>query len=220
MSDGGIENYTELVQAIEDQMARNDIIDRIPRWIQLTELDIIRDCRIADSDQVITGTLSTTDPFINLPAGIIAPRHIEIQSTPLRTVTIVSLKKRSDVLENDVGNLPRVMTQVGNQLYFAPAPKTAEAYQLFYYGKPPPLSPSNPTNLLLDIGADLLFYGALKEGASWAGDLERKLEFMGEYVAKKESVKRAYFRQRTGGGVLRVRPDFAPGDVHDQGSVG
>ena len=95
----------------------------------------------------------------------------------------------------------------------------ADTYHLFYYGKPRPLSEENPTNDLLDMGPDVLKYQALMYSAPYLGDDERLSTWAALYVSGAKSLKREYWDAHFAGGITRIRPDFAPGDTHDQGAI-
>ena len=207
-----IRNYNELVQSIANEIVRSDLHAQIPEWIQLAEYSLNRFMNVDDAEQFTTGVFVVDQDYIDMPMGFKRALHIEIQTSPLRVPSIVSLDKRSDVLENDLSGLPRTISWVGRRAYLAPVPKTAETYHLFYVGLPIPLSQENQTNDLLEIGADVLKYSALMYSAPFLGEDERLGTWRAIIDRDKIDLKKEYWNTQASGGVLRIRPDFAPYD--------
>lgn len=214
-----ISNYNELVTSIAKELEREDLLYMVPEWIQLAEASLGRFIKLIDGEQVTTGATVIDEATITFPIGFKRAEHIELQDDPLRVLNIVSWDKRSDVLINDLSGRPRTITYLGRVGYLAPVPKNVEAYTLFYYGKPPPLGEDQPSNDLLEMGPDVLKYEALKYSAPWLMDDERLLTWEALLTPARTLLKKEYWDSHAGGGILRVRPDFAPGDSHDQSSA-
>lgn len=210
-----IESYDDLVSEIANTLSRNDLLDQVPSWVQTAEQYIIREARVPDGEYFTTGTFVVDQAYIDMPRGFKRPRHIEVQGSPLRILEHVDMTKRSDVLENDSGGtIPRSISYLGRRAWLAPVPKSAETYHLFYYGKPPPLGPDNPTSELLEHGVDALMYQALTYSAPFLGEDERIVSWQALAAAAVQSVKKDFWDGALGAGVIRQRPDFAPADQH------
>jgi hypothetical protein len=213
-----INTYQELVTSIADELSRDDLGYKIPEWIQLAELSLSRYVDLKDGEQKTTGNLVIAQDYIDMPAGFKELRHIEIQTDPLRILRLVSMDKRSDVLVNSNDPTPIAYSWVGKKMYLAPVPTDTTEYFLYYYGKPTPLSEENPTNDLLEMGADVLKYNALTFSAAFLGEDDRIGTWTTLYHSGREDLKKEYWRAQSGGGVLRIRPDVFPRDNSFGGS--
>ncbi len=212
-------NYEELIESIAQELDRDDLKPTIAEWIQLAEISLSRYLDLIEGEVLFKGTLVIDQAYIQLPAGFKKAIHIELQNSPLRVLNVVSPDKRSDVLINDVTGRPRTITYIGRKGYLAPVPKTTEAYDLFYYGQPAPLSVENNTSELLEMGADVLKYAALMYSSPFLGQDERLPTWQQMFTEGRATLKREYWDAHAGGGILVIRPDFAPGDSHEQQST-
>lgn len=213
-----IRNYQELVHSIAKELDRDDLSDQIPEWIQMAELSLGRYIGLADGEQEATGATVIDEAKIAFPEGFKRLIHLELQGSPLRVLNVVSWDKRSDVLENDRTGRPRVISYRGRVGYVAPAPSAVESYMIIYYGRAPYLGPKNETNDLLEMGADVLKYEALKYSAPYLDEDQRLILWESILTPSRKLLKNEYWESKVGGGILVVRPDFAPNDTHDTGA--
>jgi hypothetical protein len=209
-----INTYAELVASIADELSRDDLTYKVPEWIQLAELSLARYIKLKDGEYLTTSATVADQAWVQMPVGFKEARHVELQTDPLRILSLVSMNKRSDVLQNDTSGVPRAYSWVGRKLYLAPVPTTVISFLLYYYGLPAPLSEQNPFNDLLEMGADILKYQALYYSAPFLGEDERIGTWKDLYTEGRETLKREYARGKMGGGIMRIRPDFAPRDAH------
>ncbi len=213
-----IENYNELIESIVDELERDDLVSKVPEWIALAEASLGRFVNLIDGEFVTTGTTVPDDPQLIFPVGFKKAVSIILNTNPLRALSIVDWTKRADVLINDLTGIPRAISFSGKIGYLAPVPATAIPYDLVYYGRPPRLSESNQTNDLLDMGPDVLKYEALKYSAPYLVEDERLMTWEAINTTARITLKREYWDSHVGGGILRVRPDFAPRDSHNLGA--
>ena len=217
---GGIDTYEKLVESVGLWLGRNDLTDQIPSFIQLTEADLSRSLNLRAQEKTKTGALVALQDFLEMPDDLQVPRHLRIDSDPIRIVSIVGINKFSAIRESSSqAGTPRplVATMVGDNLMLAPAPSAADPYTLFYQGRLDPLSYNNSTNRILKDAPDALLYGALMHSAPFIGDDARTQLWGTLYVQAKEDYKKLEWRSRTSGGPLRIRPDFALDDRHNIG---
>jgi hypothetical protein len=217
---GGFDTYEKLLELIANFLGRNDMNERIPDFVRLVEADLSRGLNLREQETQKSGVFIEEQDYLDMPADLQIPRHLRIDTDPIRMVSIVSMDKFTGVREN-AGNLgfpfPLAATMVGDRLYLAPGPKGADAYTLFYLGRLLSLSSSNTTNRILKDAPDALLYGALMHSAPYIGDDERLPLWGTLYGQAKEDYRRFEWRSRTSGGPLRVRPDFSVDDRHNIG---
>ena len=208
-----ISNYAALVESISDELSRNDLYSKIPEWISMAELSLGRFVGLLDGEQVATGTLTAGATTFALPAGCKKVIHIELGAAPdLKILETVSWATFSAVKNNDTSGTPRAAAYIGRTAHLAPAVGEDTAYTLYYYGKPTPLSDENPTNDLLEMGADVLKYSALVFSAPYLGEDERISTWSALVAEGKATLKKEYWNAKAQSGVLRIRPDIVGGD--------
>jgi len=191
---------------------------KIPEWIQQAELALGRFIRLVDGEQTITGTFPAGVSTFTLPAGLKQLIHIQIGIPPdIKNLEIVSFPGLNTVMNNDVGSNPRAVAFVGRVAHLAPAPGTNVNYTMIYYGKPAPLSWENPTNDLMQMGADVLKYQALIYSAPYLGEDERVNTWNTIVSGDRVTLKKEYWNTHVGGGPLRIRNDVVGGDSHNIG---
>jgi hypothetical protein len=217
---GGIDTYEKLVESIALWLGRNDLNEHIPTFIELTEKDLGRLLNLREQETFKESALIADQDYIDMPDDLILPRHLRINTEPLRVVDIVSMDKFTSIRQTyaAIGD-PMAATMVGDRLYLAPTPGAADDYTLFYIGRLKPLSSSNSTNRILKDAPDALLYGSLMHSAPFIGD-DARIQLWGPlYVAAKEDYRKLEWRSRTSGGPLRVRPDSTADDSHNIGGA-
>jgi len=216
---GGMDTYEKLVESVGLWLGRNDLSDQIPSFIGLVEADLSRSLNLRAQETFKEGKFVANQDYLDVPDDLQIPRHLRIDTDPIRIVDIVSMDKFSGIRENATHSgqtKPLAATMVGDRLYLVPTP-SADPYTLFYLARLKPLSATNSTNRILKDAPDCLLYGALMHSAPFIGDDQRAQLWGTFYTQAKEDYRRFEWRARTSGGPLRVRPDFSPADRHNIG---
>jgi len=217
---GGMDTYEKLVEMVASYLGRNDLNERIPDFIRLTEADLSRGLNLRAQEEVKKGTLVAGQGYLDLPEDLQTPRLLRVDTDPMRLVSIVSMDKFAGINDSAASqgvNYPLAATIVGDKLYLAPAPQSADDYTLFYLARLMPLSSKNSSNRILRDAPDALLFGALMHSAPYIGDDERTVLWGTMYSQAKEAYRRLEWRARTSGGPLRIRPDFSVDDRHTVG---
>jgi len=216
---GVINSYSELLTAVTDTLLRPDLSHEAARWVQQTELELVRDCDIRAGDQTKTGNFTASSSSLALPKGLIEIRSIQVTEAAnrLRFMKLAAPDRIITRREQDTSGTPELFYIQGNTIEYAPTAHASNTipYVMQYYGLPEPLSETNQQNLLLELGSDALMYGALVHGARRINDPERLAIYQQGFIPAKESLKRAYFRSRMAG-PLEQRPDFSVNDRHSE----
>jgi hypothetical protein len=213
---GTIYDYDELVKVILSTLHRPDLEPKAAGWIAATELELYRDCDVRPGDQILSGTFVGGETQLALPYGCHRPIKLELKDgdNARWTPRLVSLDQLGVYLDDYDDGLPRAVAVFGDAIQIAPTPKAGLTYRLFYHGLPLPLSRTNKTSRLFEMGWDAYLYGALTLTAPHIGDDERLPVWGSLYGLKKASLKRAVWRARTGAGLLTSKPDFRVSDQH------
>ena len=77
-----ISTYSELKTAVANFLARTDLTDQIPNFIQLAEARLSRELETRDQEKRATATLTSGDEFIALPTDMREVREIKLNTSP------------------------------------------------------------------------------------------------------------------------------------------
>jgi len=158
-----LSTYNGLKDAIAKYLARSDLTDQIPTFIQLAENRLRRDLRIRQMLQVVTINTVANDPTVNMPTDYLQMRDLHIKTNPVQSLTYQSPSNFYRNTNSSITGVPFQYTVLASEFQFAPIPDAIYTLQLIYYATPPYLTTSNTSNVFLVNCADLLLYGALGE---------------------------------------------------------
>lgn len=182
-----ITNYSDLKTTIADYLARTDLTDQIPLFIQLAENRLRRDLRIRQMLKVVTTSTTAGDPTVAMPTDFLEMRDIHIESSPIQTVIYQNPSNffRNTQAGTGVSGYPNNYTIMGSEFQFAPTPDAAYTLKMVYYAAPTYLSSTVSSNVFLANCPDLLLYASLGEAepylmndariATWAQLYDRGL---------------------------------------------
>lgn len=169
-----IEDYDDLKTAIAEELGRDDLTTKIPRFIQLAEARMRRLLR--RKVRRMTYTIDAIAGCVPVQASILLDGHLVTGSPeldkPFQVVTPTQLAERR-AAQGGVGGRPRFASIVGNEILFAPAPDASYDAELVYVAKLQPLSDSNTKNDELTEAPDMYLYGALEQASMYLEHDER-----------------------------------------------
>jgi hypothetical protein len=113
-------------------------------------------------------TVATTstiggDPTVGLPTDFLEMRDIHLNTTPVFTLCYKAPNSFYETARTTESGRPVDYTILGLEMQVAPIPDTAYTLQMLYYSKPPLLSDSVSSNVLLANYPDALLYASLGE---------------------------------------------------------
>lgn len=201
-------NYTELKTAVADWLARDDLTSQIVDFIRLAEIRVQQDLEMNYTREVAVGNLVAAQSYLALPSGFVDPIQLTIKTTPVRRIQVVSPYELEAVRAHDTSGIPKAGYARGTAFELGPVPGDTHEYELLYWAGVTALSDAAPTNWLLTNCPNLLLYGALIEAALYMDDEGSATRWATAYDRARMEVRRHQWRARSGGGPLRVRPDF------------
>lgn len=170
-----IDSYTSLKTAVEKWLDRDDedIVERIPEFIQLAEATIRRRVRRKTiRTSLVVSQESTAMPSDCVELRSIYPRtSVYSKDKPLDIVTpeqLITIRAQSAP-----SGRPRAASLVGGQILLAPTPDQSYTLEIIYYEKLSPLSTSNNTNSVLIESPDVYLFGALAEAEPYVKNDDR-----------------------------------------------
>ena len=174
-------SYSDLKSQIANYLARSDLTDKIPTFIELAEIRLNRDLRLRQTLQNSTYTMTAGTKEVPVPADFLEMKEQHINTNPITNLTFQSTSVfYRNGLVNTVGK-PVYYTQVARDFAYAPTPDSAYVVEMTYYKKPTRMSDTNPSNEYLTNCPDLLLYGALAESAPYLMDDARLVTWQSLY---------------------------------------
>jgi len=165
-------NYTTFVATVANYLARTDLSDNIPDFVELAQERISRDLRVRQMLKVATADVTGGDATVALPSDFLELREIHYANTP-----IVNLEYQTPDLffrNNQVNSsgISHYYTLLAQEFQFAPI-STGNTIQILYYSKPEFISTLLPSNIYLANFPDALLYATLAEAEPYLMNDER-----------------------------------------------
>lgn len=158
-----LSTYSGLKDAVASYLARSDLTNEIPVFIQLAENRLRRDLRIRPMLKVATTNTVANDATVQIPSDFLQMRDLHINNNP---ITVLQYESPSNFYRNTfslINGVPKQYTLLSDQFQLAPIPDSEMTLQMLYYAAPPYLSNSNSSNVFLVNCPDLLLYASLGE---------------------------------------------------------
>lgn len=156
-----INGYADLLVTAGEYSGRNDIAHLFSRFLGMAETKLNRRLRVGDMEQA--AIVAVAFGAGSLPADFIEARSVTSPSgRVLRSLSLQALMSRKAC------DLPDAFAIQGRSI--AVLPSWNGKLTVFYYAAIPPLSPSNPSNWLLEKAPDVYLYALVEEIAIWSKD--------------------------------------------------
>lgn len=164
-------NYQQLKTDVADWLARDDLGDKIVRFITLAESDIAKALRVRGMETTTSFTVSSSP--VPLPTGFLGMRrmYLDVTGQGREIVYLPPERFYSSNIFEDVGN-PTVYTIEGNNIIFAPHPPVAAPVTVkMLYLKPfTHLVNDTDSNSVMTDYYEVYLAGALKYGFKYMRD--------------------------------------------------
>ena len=163
-------SYSDLKTQVANYLARQDLNDKIPTFIEMAEIRLNRDLRLRQTLQNSTYTMVARKKEVPAPSDFLEMKDQHLNTQP---ITNLGFQSTSSFFRNGLVNTigkPRFYTQVSQNFTYAPTPDSDYEVEMTYYKKPTLMSDTNPSNEYLIYCPDLLLYAALAEAAPYLMD--------------------------------------------------
>jgi hypothetical protein len=156
-------NYAGLKAAVAKYLARSDLTEEIPVFIQLAENRLRRELRLRQMLKVSTTTTTPNDSTVELPPDFLMMRDLHLNANPIAVLRYDAPNVFYRNTFSTISGKPVSYTLLAQEFQLAPIPDTNYTMQMLYYAAPPYMSSTVPSNVFLANCPDLLLYGSLAE---------------------------------------------------------
>lgn len=199
-----ITDYSTLVTAITDYLARSDLSSFVPNFLQNCQGKIYRTTRIRPAEAALSGTI--TAGVLACPTDYIALRYAYIDASPTgwleRSTPEVLLKSYST---RSASGRPKLIAREADNFIFGPFPDDTYSVVGIYYKLLPLLSASNATNWYVTNAPEVLLYGALLEAQPFLMNDKRMPTWQMLYDQALATVKELHRSENYSGSTLATR---------------
>lgn len=198
-----ISTYAELKSAVANFLARTDLTDQIPNFIQLAEARLSRELETRDQEKRATATLTSGDEFIALPTDMREIREIKLNTSPNVVLEYKSPTALDTTYTGSTGK-PLAYSIVGGELKIRPIPDDSYTAEIIYIGSLSALSDSNTTNVMLTRHPDAYLSGSLVEAYTYLMDEARASTYDAKFTRSIEEIRKDEQRSHYGTGALHI----------------
>ncbi len=206
-----ITDYNSLVLNVRQFLERTDLDDKIPTFIQLAEVDLLRSLESFFTEQFVEFDKEAENPLTNtitVPVGYHRALTFQVDQQPLQRISRTDAQWRL------------YATQTGRPLYFSrqldqfqlvPFPDKCYKYQLVYFQFPTPVSATNPTPILLVNEPGAYLYGALVKAEPYikGEQMEQLAIWKGQYDEIVNAIETEFWEEERSGSAVEIKNAFA-----------
>jgi hypothetical protein len=165
------DTYANFQLEVADWLNRQDLVAKIPTFIQLAEAHMNRKLRVR---QMITRAEATiTDEYLALPVDFKALYDVQLLTDPITVLTYMAPGELHNYQRMNVPATPKYYTIVGPSLEFGAVPDNTYPIEIIYWATIPALAAPADSNWVLSEHPDLYLYTTLKQAAPYMQNDER-----------------------------------------------
>ena len=203
-----IGSYSELKTAIANFLARDDLTDQIPNFIQLAEARMNRELETREQEKRATATLTAGDEYVALPTDLREVREVKLTTDPVRVLAYHSPVSLDTSYGSSGSSQPAGYSIVGKEMKIRPIPDSAYTMEIVYIGNLGSISDTVTPTLFLR-SPDLYLYGALAEAYAYLLDEQRAAQYDQRFTRGIEEVRRDEQRAHYGSGALHIQSIYS-----------
>ena len=203
-----ISTYAELKTAIANFLARDDLTDQIPNFIQLAEARMSRELETREQEKRATATLTADDEYVSLPTDLREVREVKLNTSPVKVLSYYSPTSLDKSFNAATGGKPSGFSIVGRELKLRPIPDSSYTAEIIYVGSLPALSDSS-TPTTFTRSPDMYLYGALSEAYAYLLDEQRAAQYDEKFTRAINEVKIDEERSHYGTGSLQIKSAYS-----------
>jgi len=195
-------SYSELKTSIAGWTKRADLTSVLDDFIDLAESVMNRELRLSEMET--RATITADAEYIALPTGAREFRNVQVNTTPVQTVTYRTPQQMDAANTGETGT-PRFYTIIGNEFQLYPVP-TSSTLEVTYYKALTPLDDTNTTNFLLTSHPEIYLHGCLAQACIYTKDAEGAALHGQEFARLIADLNRTSKRKKFSGAPMQVMP--------------
>ena len=199
-----IGTYSELQTAVANWLDRDDLTDRIPEFIALSEARMNRVLRLRMMESKYTASTVASQRNYALPTGYIQMRNFQLNTSPITALQYVTPEIYDRLWGGSNSGTPQFYTIIAGELQLGPIPASVMTMEMLFYKKISSLSPTNTTETMLTENPDIYLYGALLEAEPFIMNDERVPLWMQGFSQAVADLQEQDNKDRHSGSALRV----------------
>lgn len=203
-----IGSYSELKTAVANFLARDDLTDQIPNFIQLAEARMSRELETREQEKRATATLTSGDEYVALPTDMREVRQVKLNTDPVRVLSYHSPVSLDMAYGSSGASQPAGYSIIGQEIKVRPIPDSSYTMEIVYIGSLGSISDSVTPTLFLR-SPDLYLYGALAEAYAYLLDEQRAAQYDQKFTRGIEEVRRDEQRAHYGTGSLHIQSIYS-----------
>jgi len=168
-----INTYGTLKAAVANWLDRDDLSDRIPEFISLSEAIFNRTLRIRAMETTVSDSTPSGSKEDALPTGYLQMREIHLETSPVVSLSYITPEIMYRIRAGSTNSKPNSYTIMGDNILFGPTPNSVYTYSMTYYKALAALSDDDPTNWAILNAPDLYMYGTLLQAEPFLMNDER-----------------------------------------------
>lgn len=202
-----ISTYAELKTAIANFLARDDLTDQIPNFIQLAEARLSRELESREQEKRATANLTANDEYTSLPTDMREIREVKLNTNPVKVLSYFSPSSLDQTYGSSGTGKPEGYSVVGRELKLRPIPDSSYTAEIIYIGSMPSISDSS-TPTAFTRSPDMYLYGALSEAYAYLLDEQRAAQYDEKFTRAINEVKLDEERSHYGTGSLQIKSAY------------
>jgi hypothetical protein len=199
-----IGNYSELKVAVANWLDRDDLTDRIPEFISLSEARFNRVLRLRSMEEKQTASTVAAQRNYALPGGYIQMRNFQLNTDPLTTLSYVTPEIYDRLWGGSTGGTPNFYTILADEISLGPIPASIITMEMLFYKRFTDLTVLAPTNWLLTNAPDIYLYGTMLEAEPFIMNDERVPLWSQGFAQAVSDLQEQDNKDRHSGSALRI----------------
>lgn len=197
------DTYANFQTEVADWLNRQDLVTKIPTFIQFAEATFNR--KLKTRKMITRATSTVSSEFVALPPDYNALYDVQLLTSPVRPLTYMTPHELANNQRQNVPATPNYYTVMGDSLELSPIPDIAYDIEIVYWANVPALTAPADSNWVLAAHPDLYLYQTLKQAAPYLQNDDRLVTWGGLADAIMEDIMISDERSVKGGVPLKMR---------------
>lgn len=197
------DTYANFKVEVADWLNRQDLVSKIPTFIQFAEASFNR--KLKTRKMITRATSTVSSEFVALPPDYNALYDVQLLTDPVKPMTYMTPSELHNDQRMSVPAAPSYYTVMGDSLELSPLPDNSYVMEIVYWANVPALTDPADSNWVLAAHPDLYLYQTLKQAAPYLQNDDRLVTWGGLADAIMEDITISDERSVKGGVPLKMR---------------